>query len=90
MADDGGNGAIPSPRILKMKNLLDSFEATDQPETCRKCGVRTEVEKIFPSYEIHVCPACQYRYRLWIEEEEVEEEEEIDRVPSKKSPDFWK
>lgn len=79
------------PPHFIMKRIIDFFEATDQPETCRKCGVRTEVEKIFKSYEIHVCPACKYRYNLWIEEDDMEEEEEdLDFAPSKKSADFWK
>ena len=72
-----------------MKKLLDTFEATDDIEVCRKCGVRTEVVKVFPTLEIHKCPACQYEYRLLIEPDEYEDDADIDEVPAKKSVD-WK
>jgi hypothetical protein len=74
-----------------MKKAMDVFEATDQPEICRKCGARTEVAKIFPTYEICKCPACSYEYRLYVDMDEFDEDEiEIDNTPSKKSADFWK
>jgi len=45
---------------------LDTYVATEQPETCRKCGTRTEIERCFEreNKEIHVCPNCSYRYEL--------------------------
>ena len=71
---------------------MDEFDETGEQETCRKCGTLTEVLKIFPSFEIHKCPACNYEYKLFIEQEMFDEEEEVEvsAVPSKKSKDFWK
>lgn len=75
-----------------MKKGMDTFEVTDEQEVCRKCGTITEVTKVFPTFEIHKCPACQYEYRLLVEQDKFEEDEEVevDSVPSKKSKDFWK
>jgi hypothetical protein len=75
-----------------MKKPMDVFEATEELETCRKCKTPTEVTKVFPTYEIHRCPACSYEYRLMIEQETFEEEDdtEVSSVPSRKSKDFWK
>jgi NAD-dependent SIR2 family protein deacetylase len=62
---------------------LETYIVSDQPETCRKCGTRTEIERCFEreNREIHVCPNCKYRYELvWGDEdfnyEDTEEEYE--------------
>ena len=51
---------------------LETYWATEQPETCRKCGCRTELERAFEheNKEIHVCPECGYRYELVWEDED--------------------
>ena len=70
---------------------MDVFEATDDQEVCRKCGAKTEIIKVFPAYEFHLCPACQYQYKLLIEPDEFEDDMvEVDNTPSRKSADFWK
>ena len=43
---------------------LDAYGMTDQPEECRKCGVRTEILREENEYQIHLCPKCDYRYKL--------------------------
>lgn len=72
-------------------NKLDRYEEKDIVEKCRKCGTKTNIEKIdFDGSEIHVCPSCNYKYKLFLHEEDEEETAEVSRIPSKKSPDFWK
>lgn len=39
---------------------LDLFQMTDQPETCRRCGARTEFTDGPP--QVHTCPRCAYTY----------------------------
>jgi hypothetical protein len=54
---------------------LDVFLATDQPETCRKCGARTEFDDFLnSSKQLHKCKACGYSY---ITEEDYKSEKEI-------------
>ncbi len=63
---------------------LDTYIATEQPETCRKCGSRTEIERCFERQrkEIHVCPNCKYRYELvWDDEDFMDylDDEDLDK-----------
>ena len=41
---------------------LDVFLMTDQPETCRKCGVRTKWISYKDGSQLHTCPSCDYIY----------------------------
>ncbi|MEE9539957.1 MAG: hypothetical protein V3V85_00505 [Candidatus Thorarchaeota archaeon] len=47
---------------------MDVYEMTDQPETCRKCGTRTNIlhEHTVDGVlvQIHQCPTCDYKYEL--------------------------
>jgi rubredoxin len=43
---------------------LDIFIMTDQPETCRQCGTRTEFEDLSKGKQIHRCSNCQFTYIL--------------------------
>lgn len=52
---------------------LDSYIMTDQPEECRKCGTRTEILREENEYQIHLCPKCDYRYKLT--EDDTEEDD---------------
>lgn len=51
---------------MTMANKLemDTYEMTDQPETCRHCGVRTNFVEYDNEYQIHKCPECGYTYLL--------------------------
>lgn len=42
----------------------DIYLMTDQPETCRLCGVRTNFEEQSDGMQIHSCPNCCYAYNL--------------------------
>ena len=44
---------------------LETFQITDQPETCRRCGARTYFKEMGVR-QLHKCPACSYQY--WVEE----------------------
>lgn len=57
-------------------DALDIFYSTDQPETCRKCGARTEFEDLLSGRQRHECPKCKYVYL--VEEEEDTETESND------------
>lgn len=43
---------------------LDIFIMTDQPETCRQCGTRTDFEDLSKGEQIHRCSNCQFTYIL--------------------------
>jgi len=74
-----------------MKKMLDCYDEKDLIEKCRKCGTTTTIEMTdFDGSEIHVCPACNYRYKLVFRDDDTEDESEVSHIPSKKSPDFWK
>ncbi|MFZ4441093.1 MAG: DNA cytosine methyltransferase, partial [Syntrophales bacterium] len=57
-----------NPHILetakKSSDNLDIFLMTDQPETCRTCGVRTNWIDYRNSQQLHTCPSCNYIYLL--------------------------
>lgn len=44
--------------------LFDIFIMTDQPETCRKCGTRTDFTTMKSGLQFHRCPNCLYTYIL--------------------------
>lgn len=48
----------------KSGDNLDVFLMTDQPETCRKCGVRTKWISYKGGFQLHTCPSCDYSYLL--------------------------
>ena len=68
---------------------LDTFLMTDQPETCRKCGARTEIVDDFTTdreggssetrHQLHQCPECGYRY--WLDDDSDEPDEDGRRCP---------
>ncbi len=44
------------------------FLASDQPETCRECGTRTNFVELSELLQSHRCPNCKYSYMLEFEE----------------------
>jgi hypothetical protein len=51
--------------------LLDSspkYLASDQPETCRWCGARTDFIELTASLQHHNCLNCQRQYYVEIED----------------------
>ena len=46
---------------------FDFFLASDQPETCRECGTRTNFFDLTPILQFHRCPNCKYSYMLEFE-----------------------
>lgn len=57
-----------------LREDLDVFTMTDQPEECRKCGTRTEFEDVTETdgeilFQVHECPKCHYVYKL-VEDED--------------------
>jgi len=68
---------------------LDCYEMSDQPEECRKCGVRTDIiderdDGDGDKYQIHSCPKCHYVYKLYDCEPE-DDEEDISKLDTYKS-----
>lgn len=47
---------------------LRLFLGTDQPETCRNCGARTEFEEVSSQQQIHECSGCRTQYLLEFED----------------------
>ncbi|RQW85956.1 MAG: hypothetical protein EHM79_10595 [Geobacter sp.] len=45
---------------------LDIFIMSDQPETCRQCGTRTEFADFSRGKQIHECSNCYFTY--WLED----------------------
>ena len=43
---------------------LDIFIMSDQPETCRQCGCRTDFETLDFGPQLHRCSNCQFAYFL--------------------------
>lgn len=43
---------------------LDVFIMTDQPETCRQCGMRTDFVDLSTTSQLHRCRNCQFTYLL--------------------------
>ncbi len=43
---------------------LDTFIMTDQPETCRQCGTRTDFETFDDGMQLHRCSNCLFTYFL--------------------------
>lgn len=46
---------------------LDIFIMTDQPETCRQCGTRTDFVNLSNDIQLHRCCNCQFTY--WLEDD---------------------
>ena len=47
---------------------LPIFFGTEQPETCRKCGVRTEFDDVAGGLQVHQCLTCANRYVVEFDE----------------------
>ena len=43
------------------------FLGTDQPETCRWCGNRTDFDELATDLQLHECPRCKSRYLVEFE-----------------------
>jgi hypothetical protein len=43
-------------------NETITFLGTDQPETCRKCGARTDFLEFTREIQLHLCLLCSNRY----------------------------
>jgi predicted Zn-ribbon and HTH transcriptional regulator len=52
-----------------MNKELSIFLSSDQPETCRQCGCRTEFDVQEDKTELHKCPDCDFTYILEHEED---------------------
>lgn len=48
--------------------LTEYYMSTDQPETCRECGTRTNFFNLTPILQSHQCPNCKYTYMLEFEQ----------------------
>ena len=46
---------------------LPKFFGTEQPETCRNCGARTEFHELSEQKQLHQCINCGSRYLLEFE-----------------------
>ena len=44
-----------------------TFIGTEQPETCRACGVRTDFIDLSADRQLHECPSCEKVYYLEFE-----------------------
>jgi hypothetical protein len=57
-----------------MSTTLDVYIMSDQPEQCRLCGARTEIEHEDVEdgliTQIHHCHNCNYTYQLESDDEE--------------------
>jgi hypothetical protein len=51
---------------------LPVFIGTDQPETCRKCGSRTDFDDIGDGLQLHRCMLCGNQYLVEFEQESPE------------------
>jgi len=58
---------------LRLKIDLPIFFGTEQPETCRQCGMRTEFEVLNEQTQLHQCLCCGIKY--WVEFDETVFEE---------------
>ena len=67
--------------MKKAAKELDIYIATDQHETCRKCGCRTHFKDVGQRKQKHTCPECGYTY---IVEWEDESSAHYELVPARK------
>lgn len=47
---------------------LPVFYGTEQPETCRKCGARTDFDVLPNGLQVHQCLNCAKRYVVEFDE----------------------
>lgn len=47
---------------------LPIFIGIDQPETCRKCGTRTDFDEVEAGLQMRQCVRCANRYVVELEE----------------------
>lgn len=47
---------------------LLTFFCSDQPETCRRCGARTDFDETESGLQLHNCHCCGNRYFVTLEE----------------------
>lgn len=46
------------------------FIGTDQPETCFKCGARTDFNELTSKLQLHHCSLCSHWYFVEFDDEE--------------------
>lgn len=44
--------------------VSQTFLGTDQPETCRNCGARTDFDELADEKQLHQCITCGMQYLL--------------------------
>ncbi len=60
MMDEAKENAVKKP----VKNAMEIYSMTDQPDTCPKCGSRTDFNQVSKRRQHHKClnPKCKYEY----------------------------
>ena len=56
-----------------LSDQLATFLGTDQPETCRKCGARTDFDELTINKQLHRCFNCDNQYFVEFEDDESHE-----------------
>ncbi len=59
-----------------LSNQLATFLGTDQPETCRKCGARTDFDELTIYKQFHRCFNCDNQYFVEFEDEQRHDREQ--------------
>ena len=49
-------------QLREMVSHLSIFGGTEQPETCRKCGMRTDFDEVTDKQQLHHCGCCGKQY----------------------------
>ena len=57
--------------VMSLSDLADVpvFIGHEQPETCGKCGARTDFIVLAKNLQVHECPNCEKVYFLEFDEE---------------------
>ena len=53
-----------------LSKQLATFLGTTQPETCRKCGVRTDFDELTSTLQLHHCLLCSRWYFVEFDDQE--------------------
>ncbi len=54
-------------QVSEVISHLPIFIGTEQPETCRNCGTRTEFDEVADQRQLHQCARCGNQYLLDVE-----------------------
>ena len=49
-------------QLREMVSHLPIFGGTEQPETCRQCGTRTDFDEVTDQQQLHQCGWCGKQY----------------------------